>query len=211
MAQWHDPRVSTAETAAGAICLGATAVAVGALVVLHLLPTGLSPMHNAVSQYGITRYRLGYRVQTISFGVAGAAAAVGLAEAAPGRAHALIALVVVFALARLVISWFPMDEPGGEHTNHGQLHGLLAIVTFLAIALAAQRLGTVAQQVPGWSALSTVSGAIAWLMVASLVAMMVVGRRARINRARPSYFGAAERVFYLAIVAWLVGVGVALM
>jgi hypothetical protein len=168
-------------------------------------------MRNAVSQYGITRYRLGYRVQTIGFAVAGAAAAVGLADAVPGRAPALVALVVIFALARLVISWFPMDEPGGERTNHGSMHGLIAIVTFLAIAIAAQRLGTVAKQVPGWATLSTVSSVIAWLMLASLVAMMVVRRSARVNGSTPSYFGAVERAFYLGIVAWLVLVGVGLM
>ena len=168
-------------------------------------------MHNAVSQYGITRYRLGYRVQTIAFAVAGGAAAVGLAEAVPGRAPAVVALVIVFALARLAISWFPMDEPGGEPTNHGRLHGLIAIVTFLAIAIAAGRLGTVAKQVPGWTTLSSVSSVFAWLMVASIVAMMVVRRGARVNRATPSYFGAAERMLYLAIVAWLVLVGVGLM
>ena len=192
-------------------CLAATAVGVGALVVLHLLPTGLSPMRNAVSQYGITRYRLGYRVQTIAFAVAGAAAAIGLAEAAPGRARAVIALVVVFAFARLVISWFPMDEPGGERTNHGTMHGLIAIVTFIAIAAAAGRLGAVAKQVPGWATLATVSSVIAWLMVASLIAMMVVRRGARVTHSTPNYFGAVERVFYLALVAWFVLVAVGLI
>jgi hypothetical protein len=167
-------------------------------------------MRNAVSQYGITRYRLGYRIQTIALAVAGAAAAVGLAEAAPGRARALIALLIVFALARLVISWFPMDEPGGERTNHGQMHGLIAIVTFLAIAIAAVRLGSVAKQVPGWTTLSTVSSVFAWLMVASIVAMMVVRRGARVTHSTPKYFGAAERALYLVIVAWLVLVGVGL-
>jgi hypothetical protein len=168
----------------------------------------LSPMRNAGSQYGITRDRLGYRIQTIAFAVAGAAAAVGLAEAAPGRARAVIALLIVFALARLVISWFPMDEPGGEPTNHGRMHGLIAVVTFLAIAIAAVRLGSVAKQVPGWTTLSTVSSVFAWLMVASIVAMMVVRRGARVTHSTPNYFGAAERVLYLAIVAWLVLVGV---
>jgi hypothetical protein len=171
----------------------------------------VSPMRDAVSQYGITRYRLLYRVQTIGFAVAGAAAAVGLAEAAPGRARALIALIIVFAVARLVISWFPMDEPDGERTNHGRMHGVLAVVTFLAIAAAAGRLGTVAKHVPGWATLSTVSSVFAWLMVASLVAMMVVRRSGRVNRGSSSYFGAAERALYLAIVAWLVLLGVALM
>jgi hypothetical protein len=191
--------------------LAATAVGVVAVAVLHVLPTGLSPIRNAVSQYGITRYRLGYRIQTIAFAVAAVAAAVGLAEAAPGRARALIALVIVFALARSVISWFPMDEPGSEPTNSGRVHGLIAIVTFVAIALAAGRLSTVARQVPGWSTLSTVSSVIAWVMVASLVAMMVTRRGARTTHSTPNYFGAIERVFYLAIVAWLVLVGVGLM
>jgi hypothetical protein len=192
-------------------CLAATAVGVGAVVVLHVLPTGLSPMRNAVSQYGITRYRLGYRVQTIAFAVAGGAAAVGLADAAPGRARALIALILVFVLARLVISWFPMDEPGSETTNSGRMHGLIAIVTFVVIALAAGRLGAVAHQVPGWTTLATVSSVLAWLMLASLIAMMVVRRGARVTHSTPSYFGAIERVFYLAVVAWFALVGVGLL
>lgn len=33
------------------------------MIILHLLPTGLSPVRNAVSQYGITRYRQGYRIE----------------------------------------------------------------------------------------------------------------------------------------------------
>jgi hypothetical protein len=103
-----------------------------------------------------------------------------------------------------------MDEPGGERTNHGTMHGLIAIVTFIAIAAAAGRLGSVAKQVPGWTSLSTVSSVFAWLMVASLVAMMVVGRGARVTHSTPKYFGAVERVLYLVIVAWLVLVGVGL-
>ena len=91
----------------------------------------------------------------------------------------------------------------------GLASALYFAVTFLAIAAAAGRRGTVAKQVPGWATLSTVSSVFAWLMVASLVAMMVVGRGARVNRSSPSYFGAAERALYLAIVAWLVLVGVA--
>ncbi len=151
-------------------------------------------------------------LQTIAFAVAGAAAAVGLAKAAPGRARSVIALVVIFALARLVISWFPMDEPGSERTNHGTMHGLIAIVTFIAIAAAAGRLGSIAKQVPGWTTLATVSSLIAWLMVASLIAMMVVVRRgARVTHSTPQYFGAIERVFYLALVAWFVLVAVGLM
>lgn len=91
------------------------------------------------------------------------------------------------------------------------MHGLIAIVTFLSIAIAATRLGSVAKQVPGWTTLATVSTAIAWVMVASLIAMMVVRRGARQTHSTPNYFGAVERIFYLALVAWFALVGVGLM
>lgn len=174
---------------------------------LHLLPTGLSPLHNAVSQYGITRYRLGYRIQTISLGVAGAAAAVGIAKAAPGRGRLVLVVLGVFAVARLAISWFPMDPPGSEPTSDGRNHGLLAIATFLAIIVAAARLPQLVHAIGGWHGVATASVVIAWAMVASMVAMITSRRSAGTG----GYFGMAERVFYVAIVAWLVAVGIALV
>ncbi len=39
---------------AGAISLAATAMAIAAITFLHVARTGLSPLRNAVSQYGIS-------------------------------------------------------------------------------------------------------------------------------------------------------------
>jgi hypothetical protein len=64
--------------AVGWVDLAGLGIAVGALVYLHLAPTELSPLQNPVSQYGITPYRAGYRVQTIGLAVGGAAAAIGI-------------------------------------------------------------------------------------------------------------------------------------
>ena len=115
---------------------------VASLVYLHLVPSGLSPLHNAVSQYGISAYRGGYRATTISFGVAGAALAVGVAAVDPGtRMGAVVALLVVFAIARLVISWAPMDVPGSRVTRTGMLHWLLAVAAFGSLTAAAFNLG----------------------------------------------------------------------
>jgi hypothetical protein len=61
-------------TVAGMIALAALAVTVASLGYLHLAPTGLSPIRNAVSQYGITPFRTGYRAATIAFAVARARA-----------------------------------------------------------------------------------------------------------------------------------------
>ena len=53
-------------TAAGVTALLALAVTVASLGYLHFAPTGLSPVRNAVSQYGITPFRAGYRVATLA-------------------------------------------------------------------------------------------------------------------------------------------------
>ena len=60
-----------------ALIASGLSIGVVALVVLHLMPSGLSPLRNPVSQYGITRFKAGYRVQTLAYGLAGAGAGTG--------------------------------------------------------------------------------------------------------------------------------------
>ena len=99
-------------TLAGVVSLLLLALAVASLGWLHLQPTGLSPIRDAVSQYGITSFRAGYRVTTIAFGLSGIALAAGIYRAVPGGGRSLVVLLlVVFAAPRCLISWFPMDPP----------------------------------------------------------------------------------------------------
>jgi hypothetical protein len=53
--------------------MGGLAVGVAALAYLHLAPTGLSALRDAVSRYGISPFRGFYRVMTLGLAVAGAA------------------------------------------------------------------------------------------------------------------------------------------
>jgi hypothetical protein len=186
--------------AAGIVALVALAAVIGSLAYLHLAPTGLSPIRNAVSQYGITPYRSGYRVATIAFAAAGAALALAISHALPGtgRTRLVIAMLIVFAIARALISWFPMDEPGTPRTATGRRHGLLAIAAFAAATIAAFRLGSALAHGGRWHSLATVSTALGWAMLACLLAVALV-RGAPALRER---FGAIERGFYLAAIAW---------
>lgn len=186
--------------AAGVVALLALGVLIGALVYLHAAPTGLSPVRNAVSQYGISRYAGGYRIATIAFAVAGAALAVGVerALAVSGRG-AVVVLLVVFAVARALISWFPMDAPGAPPTSTGRRHGLLAFLAFTAVALAAFRLASALGSGTRWHALAPASSVLAWAMTVCLVSM-ASARSAPWARAR---FGAVERLFYLCAIAWV--------
>jgi Protein of unknown function (DUF998) len=184
---------------AGVIALLALAATVASLAYLHLAPTGLSPVRNAVSQYGITPYRAGYRAATIAFGVAGAALAVGIGRAVSGHGSGIVVLLlVIFALARGVISWFPMDSPGSELTATGRRHGLLAIAAFGSLTIAAFRLARLLSREVEWHSLAGASAALGIVMVVCLVAM-------GLSRALPAVrrsFGAIERGFYLAAIGW---------
>jgi len=185
---------------AGAVALSAMAASLLSLAFLHLSPTGLSPVHNAVSQYGISDYRAGYRIATISLGLAGAADAVGLATAIHGKGvSAVVALLVIFAVARGVISWLPMDVPGAVSTSTGRTHGLIAVVTFAAATTAALKLGGALGKDSPWQRFAPVSTGFGGAMLAILAVMFV-------SRSSPSarkYFGAVERVFYLAMMGFL--------
>jgi Protein of unknown function (DUF998) len=189
-----------------ALSLAGLGCALVALAVLHALPTGLSPIRDAVSQYGITPYRLGYRVQTIGYAVAGAALAVGLASL-PHPPRLVIALCLLFAVTRAVISWFPMDAPGTAPTQTGRRHGLLAMLTFLSVAIAAARLPRTSDNDQLGSLISTGSGVLAVLMALSLVTMLVSRRSHLAGR----YFGAVERAFYLLTSTWILLVAAALI
>jgi hypothetical protein len=194
-------------TLAGVISLVALGAVIASLGYLHLAPTGLSPVRNAVSQYGITSFRAGYRVATVAFALSALALALGLHRALQrnGQVRIVIVLLVVFAVARALISWFPMDAPGTPRTATGGRHGLLAIAAFLAATIAAFRLGSALSDGTRWHSLAAVSTALGWAMLACLLAM-AFGRGVPRLRAR---FGAIERGFYVSAIAWFAVFGVA--
>jgi hypothetical protein len=187
-------------TLAGVIALVALGAVIVSLGYLHVAPTGLSPVRNAVSQYGITPFRAGYRVATIAFAVAALGLALGLHRAlrASGNVRFVIGLLTIFAITRALISWFPMDAPGTPRTTTGRQHGLLAIAAFIAATIAAFRLGSALSGGARWHSLAPVSTALGGAMLACLLAIVVARRVPAVHER----FGAIERGFYLAAIAW---------
>jgi hypothetical protein len=190
--------------AAGGVALAALIVVVGALVYLHIVPSGLSPVRNAVSQYGITRFRAGYRVATIAFAISGAALALAISRATHGHASATIVLLVVFAAARAVISWYPMDAPGGDRTSTGRAHGLLAIAAFAGVTAAALRLASVLSDQTALHELAPVSRGLGILMLVLLLSMGFSRSHPELGRR----FGLIERGFYVAAIAWFAALSI---
>ena len=162
--------------AAAVISVAFTGGCIACLVYLHVAPTGYSPVRDPVSAYGVGSYARWYQAQTTCAGIAGILLAVALKH----PAH-VVALLVVFGLARFAITQFPMDRQRVPHW-------LLAAVAFGTVTSAAIRLHY----------------ALGWAM---LVALVVTGVA---RRARLGFFGLAERAFYVAMLAWLVLVAVRL-
>lgn len=181
--------------AAAAVALAATVVVLGALVALHLLPTGLTPISDPVSAYALTRFRVGYAVAAIAAAIAGAAIAVVLA----GMPHSTTAVVLlwIFALARVAIPLFPMDRPGAAGSRSGRAHNLLAVVAFASVTAA----GFVAASTladAGYRALAAASTAAAVVMAVGSVAVILGSSLGGLRR----LFGVFERLTYLGFIGW---------
>ena len=188
------------------LALLATAACLAALVWVHLLPTGYRPVRNAVSDYGVGEYRAFYRAQTAASAVAAVCLAAALAEGVDPAPRRVIALLGLFALARLAIPSFPTDLDRGQPTRTGRIHVLLAGLAFGAIAWAAAALPDRVD----WGGLHGVLVVLGWIVVVTAVACGLAMTRLLHARMEP-FFGLVERCFYAAVLTWLVVVSVHLL
>jgi hypothetical protein len=178
---------------------GAVSVMAAAVIVLalHLLPTGLDPTSNPVSQYGRTRFSALYRAQVIASGAGGLLLVAALMSAGVQRPLPLGALAA-YGLARIAIAANMMDLPGEAPTAAGRNHGLLALVAFLGLAVAA---------IPISDSLARVaSSGLSGFLAAAAIAVPVTAVLMVATRSSPSLrrrFGTFERLFYMAAFAWL--------
>jgi len=184
--------------------IGAIVTAIGlvgvvtTLVVAHLVPSGLDPLRDPVSQYGITPYKRLY----LGAGESAAVAAVGAILVLRGRvgeggSTVTIAFLVAFALARAIIPFVPMDAPGAPVTVVGRAHNVLAFVAFASITIA----GFVAAgplHDAGWAVSAAWSTVFAVIMALGSAGVILSRWVPFLHR----MFGAVERVIYLGFILW---------
>lgn len=188
------------------LALAAALVVVAALVTLHLLPTGLSPVRDAVSAYGVSRYRGLYRVQTLATAVSAAALATALAIHLPSSMPATASLAVL-AVSRALISWFPMDADGAPRTTTGRAHNLLAFAAFAAASVSGFMVGIAFSSSPAYAALAPAVTAFGWIATAASAVTLLAAR----VRALAPVFGIAERLIYAGMLGVLVLGSIALV
>jgi hypothetical membrane protein len=185
-------------------------VAVGiqavALITLHVLPTGYNPRRDAVSDYGIGRYRGWFWAQAVAGGVAGLALAIALAETSSIPALVVV-MLLISVVARFLIPLFPTDQNGSRfQTLPGTIHMILAIVIFAALIVAASEFGSAVEHEAAWQGVKSWLGALPWVMTGAAVGCIVALRAPHLHRV----YGLIERLFYVSSIAWFLIVSIEL-
>lgn len=166
------------------------------LFLLHLVPGGVDPVRDPVSDYAVADRRSTRVLATTASWVAAAAwislgtavildAALGEARYGPG------AWLLVLGLILVAMPFVPTDRAGSETTVRGRVHMLFAIAWF---ALAYSTIGPIGRLLGG--ALGPVLGVLdtaAGITLAALVVSLVL------RPLRTRTFGSAERAFILVV------------
>jgi hypothetical protein len=166
------------------------------LIRLHTLPTGLSPMRDAISDYGTTPFHIHYRGMVVLLGAGAGCLALALHDAGDVSSRGLVWLWV-FALSRIAIAAFMTVRPGRRVTGEARVHLLLAAAAFTSIAFAA----------PTISGDLELAQPLATLVIVTAVATLVARALPRLA----GVFGAVERGLYAAFLAWLIVVAISLL
>jgi hypothetical protein len=184
------------------VAVAATCCA-GCLIYVHTLPTGYQPLRDAVSDYGVGRYRFWYRGAAVALGVASILLAVALARAVDPAPMGVIVALVAFGLARLAIVAFPTDLDRRRRTTSGRVHVLLAAIAFASIAVAAPKLYAAVDGLHAWAPDDGALRALAWAIIGAAGATLVA-----LGPTLRPYFGLVERLLYAAIITWFLVVAV---
>jgi len=168
----------------------ATLASAAALVRVHLLPTGYDPVRSAVSAYGVGPFARYYRWLTAASAFAALFVAGALARDTHPVPQLPVFLLLVFAAVRLAIPSYPADLEGTARTTDGTIHLVLAAAAFAAIAWCA---GILPDRVDWLHDALVVLG---WIVIAGAAASAAALLVRRV-------FGLVERLFYAAMLAWL--------
>jgi hypothetical protein len=178
------------------------------LFTLHLLPTGYNPVRDAISDYGVGRYRGYFWAQLVSGALACTGLAVALAELHPFVPTFVVTALLVNAVARFLMPAFPTDQSGGRFkTFKGTVHMVLAFVAFGAVAAAATGMGGLFSHYPQWHGIKSVIVTLGWIVLVGAVATALALVGPRLKR----IFGLIERLFTLSVIVWLYVISIELV
>jgi hypothetical protein len=181
------------------------AVQLGALIVLHVLPTGYDPVRDAVSDYGVGRYRGWFWTQAVAGGLACLFLAIALDQLHLFTPTQVVVALIVTAAARFLVPFFATDQGGNRfQTSHGFIHMILAVLAFGGLVWAATGLWSSLRHYPAWHSAEGLLTIVPWVMLGCVIAVVLAIRGPRLK----PFFGVFERLFYLSSFVWLFTVAI---
>jgi hypothetical protein len=175
------------------------------LVIVHFLPTGVKPISEAVSDYGVGEYKNFYRLIVFWLGASGLLLSITLGKAIFPKPTLTILALLVFAAVRWVIIIFPTDLPDAEETDVGSAHVRLAQIAFVSIAIAAAFFPQQVHDDPLWHKYT----GLLWVLAAAIaITAFATGLTRSFSK---QFFGLAERMLYVSMFAWLITCAVILL
>jgi Protein of unknown function (DUF998) len=188
-------------TTAAVYSLGAAALAVGLVALLHVLEPEFDPSWRMLSEYSLGHYGVLMRLAFIAAGTGVIAVAVALWGSAGWMCLGLI-LVATGPLAAAFIDTDPITTPVAEQTRRSKVHAAVGSLFILGFPLAATLAGI------GAGGSSTVGPILAWASVVPWIALgwFVASLRdtPADGRAAPDIkVGWPNRVCMLAYLAWM--------
>ena len=195
-------------TTSSVVALLAVSVQLVVLAVLHVLPTGYNPVRDAISDYGVGRYRLYFAVQVWAGALACAAIAVAFTRLHPYVPTFVVTALLVNAAARVLMPLFPTDQSGSRFkTVKGTIHMILAIVAFAGVAAAASSLSGLLTHYRDWHGIRTLVQALGWVVLVGAIATAVALIGPRLKK----IFGLVERIFTFSVIIWLYVISIELI
>lgn len=180
---------------AAAVALGAAILDLAILAALHALQPGVDPLTEPTSNYANGRAGIASQVGTFLAGVGALALGVAvlpLRSRVPSRGPLTVGLVLLtlFAVAKLVQAFFPIDAEDTV-TAAGAVHNALGNVAFFVLPVAAVLVGGAISQ------LVRRRGPVllGWLVVATTMLVLAAGGF--------GLFGLAQRIYLVTAALWV--------
>lgn len=182
-----------------AVSLLATLSYLGVFVVLHLLPTGYSPVRHAVSDYAVGKYGPLFRagLYASSLGVLALAFALIVGVGSPTLATRDLIYLLLIPVTRVGMTLFPTNLEGQRTTATGLIHYVFAIAAFTFTYLAISETTAALRGLDPALWLQTPLRWIAWLVGPALVLVIIT-----MLRPLRRIFGLFERLFLLSTNIW---------
>jgi Protein of unknown function (DUF998) len=167
------------------------------VLLLTFLPTGVSATRQTISVYALSPQGALLRLAFACLALGSAIAAYEFWRSITGLWGRLIASLTGLWVIGAVIDTVINVNPVGVHTVHGQIHTVVAVVSFSAVA------GTVIAFV-GWL-YSQVSRDRFIAIAASIVALLTVVFELSVTATSATFMaGTAERVFFVGALTWMI-------